>query len=218
MFEEIKYWLFASYHRKKLDNFLFDSLKYFKGKVIDVGAGRERGKFQLVKEKQWTVVDIDPKLKPDIVAPVEKLPFKNRSIDTIKATDLFGYVEEPEYGFNECSRVLKKGGIIILSFPYMSPYDNDQHDSQRFTEYKIKEALKRHHFKIIKFKYQGYFFTVWAELTRDWIHRTIFPLRYISYLLIYPLLDLLVIWESNSSLNPFWKRYTTGFFVIAKKY
>lgn len=217
MLEVIKYWLFTSYHRKILDKNLFDSIKYFQGKVIDIGAGRERGKFQHIRERDWVVVDIDPKLKPNIVASVEKLPFKDNSVDTIKATDLFGYVEDPELGFKECFRVLKKGGIAILSFPYLTAFDNDQHDSQRFTEYKIREALKRHRFKIIKFSYQGYFFTVWADMTRDWLHRTILPLRYAAYAFLFPVLDTLVFWEEKTIPGRFWKRYTTGFFVVVAK-
>ena len=213
----LDYWLFTSYHRKKLDNDLFNSLKYFRGKILDIGAGRERGKFQHLKNKHCTVVDIDHKLKPDVVAPVEKLPFQSNSIDTIKATDLFGYVEDPDLGFKECSRVLKKGGIIILSFPYLTAFDSKQHDSQRFTEYKIRKDLKRHNFQIIKFTYQGYFFTVWSDMTRDLLHRAPLIIRYLSYVLVYPLLDLIVLLERKSNVGSFWRRYTSGFFVIARK-
>lgn len=217
MLEEIKYWLFVSYHRKKLDEILFESLQYFQGKILDIGAGRERGKFQYQRKKDWTVVDIDSKLHPDIVAAVENLPFKNNSIDAIKATDLFGYVEEPDLGLKEIWRVLKRKGIIILSFPYLSPFDNEQHDSQRFTEFKIRKDLKRNNFRILKFKYLGYFFTVWADMTRDWLHRSIFPIRYLAYIFIFPLLDFLVLWEEKTNPGRFWKRYTTGFFVVAVK-
>jgi len=200
-----------------LDKDLFSYKKYFKGKVLDVGAGRERGLFQKIKKENWLIVDIDASLKPDIVAPVEKLPFKNNHFSTIKATDLFGYVENPREGFAECFRVLKKNGNFIISVPYMTPYDNQQHDSQRFTEYKIKKILKENGFEVIKFKSQGYFFTVWSDMTRDWIHHLIVPFRYLGYIVIYPLLDTLVFLEAHLNLKQFWKRYTTGFFIIAKK-
>lgn len=217
LINSFKYWLFESYRRKILDKNLFESLKYFKGNVIDIGAGRERGMFHKLRNSKWTIIDIDKTLMPDIVAPVEKLPVKNNSVDTIKATDLFGYVEDYQQGFRECLRVLKRGGIIILSFPYLTAFDNEQHDSQRLTEYKIRKSLEATGFSIIKLEYMGYFFTVWAEFTRDFIHRTFLPIRYVSYILVYPILDLLVFWESNFYQKPFWKRYTTGFFIVAKK-
>ena len=213
----LNYWLFTSYRRKTLDKDLFSSQKYFKGKILDVGAGRERGLFQKIKKENWLVVDIDASLDPDIVAPVEKLPFKKNYFSTIKATDLFGYVENPQKGFEECFRVLKKNGNFIFSTPYMTPYDNEQHDSQRFTEFKLRKILKGNGFEIIKFKSQGYFFTVWADMTRDWIHHLILPLRYLCYVVVYPILDALVFFEEHLNLDPFWKRYTTGFFIVAKK-
>src|SRR3989344_6368218 len=215
--DKFKYWLFESYRRKILDNDLFSAKKYFKGKILDIGAGRERGVFQNFRGKNWTIVDIEKTLKPDIVATVENLPIKNNSHNVIKATDLFGYVEDLDKGFSECSRVLKPNGYLILSIPYLTAYDSEQHDSQLLTEYRLRKKLKDYNFKIIKFKSQGYFFSVWADFTREWIHHTFLPLRYLSYLTVYPILDLLVLWESKTKINKFWQRYTTGFFVIAQK-
>lgn len=214
---DIHHWLFTSYRRKMLDKDLFSSKKYFKGKVLDVGAGRERGLFQKIKKENWLVVDIDASLNPDVVAPVEKLPFKNNYFNTIKATDLFGYVENPQKGFEECFRVLKKNGNFILSIPYMTPYDNKQHDSQRFTEYALRKIIKKNGFEILKFKSQGYFLTVWADMTRDLIHHLFLPIRYVNYIVIYPILDSLVYFEKYLGQDQFWKRYTTGFFIVAKK-
>lgn len=217
MNKKIKYWLFESYRRKKLDGDLFASINLFKGKVLDVGSGRERGVFKKYRKRNWVVVDIDKSLNPDVVASVENLPFTNNSFDAIKATDLFGYVENPVKGFQECFRVLKKNGYFILSVPYMTAYDNEQHDSQRFTEYKLKKIFKETGFKIIKFRHQGFFFTVWADLTRSWINRMFLPLRYFCYIIVYPMLDLVVFTESRLKLDKFWKRYTTGFFIVVQK-
>lgn len=219
MLEKLRYWLFTSYRRKKIDTDLFKSFKYFHGRILDIGGGHERGLFQKTsKNKNWIIADIDEKFKPDVICNVENLPFKDKEFDCIKATELFGYVEKPEEGLRECNRVLKKGGYLILSMPYISPFDNSQHDSQRFTEYKLRKILNENGFKIIRFKYQGYFFTVWAEATRTWIHHMFFPLRYIGYLCIFPLLDLLVSYDlQNKPKNKFWRRFTSGFFVIAKK-
>lgn len=215
--DKFKYWLFESYRRKKLDKDLLSSLSCFKRKVLDIGAGRERGLFQYYRTKNWTIVDIDKTPTTDIVASVENLPFKNNSFETIKATDLFGYVENPFKGIEECFRVLKKGGYFVCSVPYMTAYDNEQHDSQRFTEYKLKKILKDNGFKIVKFKQQGFFFTVWADLARTFIHRLYLPLRYLAYLTVYPILDLIVWLEANLTIDKFWKRYTSGFFIIARK-
>ena len=219
MFEKLRYRLFTSYRRKKIDSDLFKSLKYFRGHILDIGGGHERGSFQKeFRNSDWIIADIDEKFKPDVVCNVENLPFKDREFDCIKATELFGYVEKPEEGLRECNRVLRKGGYLILSMPYISPFDNSQHDSQRFTEYKLRKILAENDFKITKLEYQGYFFTVWAEITRNWIHHMFFPLRYFGYLFIFPLLDLLVAYESrNIPKNKFWKRFTSGFFVVAKK-
>lgn len=64
-----------------------------------------------------TTVDIDPELKPDVVASVDKLPFADNSFDTVCAFEMLEHMPFEHFVKNlqEMSRVSRKH--IIISLP-----------------------------------------------------------------------------------------------------
>jgi len=53
---------------------------------------------------------------PDIVLDVANMKnMGDESIDVINAIELFEHVEDIEKSLDECYRILKKGGIMIIS-------------------------------------------------------------------------------------------------------
>jgi predicted SAM-dependent methyltransferase len=79
----------------------------------------------------FTNVDIDPKMNPDVLADVLKLPFEDNSVDEIYAGHIIEHLnmKQSEEAIIEWKRVLKVGGIITITIPdfqtgiYM--YEND---------------------------------------------------------------------------------------------
>ena len=51
------------------------------------------------------------------VGYAEKMPFKNNSFDSIIMEDVFEHVADPEKVLNECYRVARSGGQVIIKFP-----------------------------------------------------------------------------------------------------
>jgi len=138
MLKDIKYYFGASYRRKILDRLLEQNKYYYKGIVLDIG-GRDRGKFKKPKDEveKWIFADIEQKHKPDIILNVEDMNnIVTESIDVINAVELFEHVENIEKGLNECYRVLKKNGTMILSAPFLYPIHADPCDFQRWTKEK----------------------------------------------------------------------------------
>ncbi len=218
----IKKYLFFSFRRRKIDEDLKKNIRYFKGKVLDIGGGRKRGNFSIPKnlKKNWLIVDIDKKKKPDIVARVENLPFKRNSFKTIKATELFEHVKNPTKGIKECLRVLKKKGHFIVSIPFLYPLHADPSDYQRFTEYKLRELFERlENNRIVLFKKQGFMFTVIADMLKGWILTWPMLLRYFAYIFIFPFLELIVSSENLKffNKNKYLTRYISGYFLIIQK-
>lgn len=209
--------LVNSFRRSKIDKDLVGTKFLFKGKILDVGGGRERGIFKFPPRAKVTVVDVIEEFKPDVVANVEKLPFKDNSFNVVKATELFEHVKNPEKGIKECLRVLKNNGYFIFSTPFLYPIHADPSDFQRWTETKIRTVLKS--VKIKKFKIQGYYFTVLGDMIKRPIVNISSPLiRYLLYFLIFPLLYLLVsLDEKICKSHPIFQKYHGGYFVICQK-
>lgn len=220
MIKKINYYFWATYRRKILDKFLIENKHYYKGIVLDIG-GRDRGKFKKAKDKveKWIFADIEEKHKPDIILDVSDMnKIKDESIDVISVIELFEHVENPEKGLRECFRVLKKGGIMILSVPFLYPIHSDPYDFQRWTEIKWKKVLNEIGFKIEKFEIMGRYFTVLGDMEKKFIKLMPLALRWFLYL-FYPLLDLLVkldnfkFVQNHSILG----RFHGGYFIILKK-
>src|SRR5258706_9344682 len=100
----IRKYIEFSYRRRLLVDNLNKYSTFFTGRVLDIGGGRERGEFVTPITDKWVVLDIDPSLKPDVVADACNLPFKKNSFDSIKATELLEHVNDFEKAISEMSR------------------------------------------------------------------------------------------------------------------
>lgn len=220
MTENIIYYFWASYHRKILDRLLGQNKHYYQGLVLDIG-GRNRGKFKKPKDKveKWIVADIKTRHQPDIILDVCNMnKIKDGAVDVVNATELFEHIENPQKGLEECYRILKKDGLMILSTPFLYPIHPDPHDFQRWTERKWKRELKEIGFEIQKFVIMGRYFTVWADLEKALVKSLPNILRWTCYL-VYPLYDLLVKIDNLSCIkkHPYLGKFHGGYFIIAKK-
>lgn len=218
----IQNYLFLSYRRRFIDSDLQKYKQHIKGNILDIGGGRKRGLFKIPETKnlKWIIADADKNKKPDIVADAQALPFKKNTFDTVKATELFEHIKNPEKGISECLRVLKPGGFFIFSMPFLNPIHADPFDYQRYTEYKLKEILKNlGNNKIIILKKQGLAFSVIADIVKGWVKNWPLILRYSGYTIIYPLLELMVYAEKIKSVRKslYLTKFTTGYFSVVKK-
>ena len=62
-------------------------------------------------------VDFDEKLNPDVVAPIDKLPFPDDSVDEIYASHVLEHVPMGSKALEEWLRVLKPGGMLTVAVP-----------------------------------------------------------------------------------------------------
>lgn len=58
----------------------------------------------------------------DVVSD-EFLPFPDESFDLVVCTEAFHYVPDPVHGIAEMRRVLRPGGIVVITVPLVWPYD-----------------------------------------------------------------------------------------------
>lgn len=213
-------YLFTSYHRKQIDHLLSINIDLFSGLVLDIG-GRKRGSF--IKPKtlvtHWIFADINPAHQPDLVLDVASMTaVGTETIDVISACELFEHVEKIDEGLDECYRVLKRGGRIIITVPFLYPIHADPDDFQRWTETKWKQELRERHFELEKFSIIGRYFTVLCDQIKFLVKALPVPFKYVCAL-VSPLLDLLVLLDRTSLVlqsSPL-KNTHGGYFIVAKK-
>jgi SAM-dependent methyltransferase len=217
--KKVGYYLFASYRRKILDKLRFAYTHIYSGKVLDIG-GRQKGSYCPPKEKvEWITADIVPERNPDIVLDVADMrQIESESFDGISAIELFEHVEKIEDGIRECHRILKGGGKMILSAPFLYPFHADPWDFQRWTAIKWKQQLKQAGFKIEKIEITGRIFCITADSMKTIIESLPLLMRPFGYL-TYPLLDCIACLDNSRFVvnKNRLRNYHGGYFIIAKK-
>lgn len=97
-------------------------------RVLDVGAGPPQfGVAFRQAGASYLPLDRDPAAgavqETGVVATAEGLPFRSGSVDVVFSSNLLEHVREPERVADELLRVVKPGGLLILSYTnWLSPW------------------------------------------------------------------------------------------------
>jgi len=156
----------------------------------------------------------------DIVSDVTSIPVYDSSFDYILCTEVLEHIPYPDMAIKEFSRILKKGGGLILTAPFCSqthfaPY----HFCTGFNIYWYREILKRYDMNILEFERNGnYFDFILLELVRipimfkKYSFMNIFS--YILYVCILPL--VLLIWVLSKITKKSEEQMCFGYHILAE--
>lgn len=214
--------LSTSYRRRLLDRDLNDATATFSGLVVDLGGewqGRRGSSHPPQRpDLRWLCLNLDPTVVPDVVADVTYVPLADGCADAVVCTEVLEHVLRPERVIAECSRLLKPGGRLVLSMPFLARIHADPGDYQRFTGSKLTHLLRETGLTVETVRKQGLYFTVLAEMLKTLIRELRpTPLRWMIGALALPVLGTLIWLEGCPRLttSPLISSYTTGFFVVA---
>lgn len=214
-------YLWSSYRRKSLDRLQERFGHLYRGVVLDMG-GRDRGRFEKPRDRvdQWIFADINEDHRPDMVLDVSDMQGKvgDRSVDVVNAMELFEHVERIDRGLEECRRVLKEDGRLLVSVPFLYPVHADPFDFQRWTMEKWRRTLEALGFRIEVLEITGGFFSVLGDAVKSLVHAMPrVPCRFFQ--LFYPLLDLVVLLDRTrfGRRHPRLAGYHGGYFIVARK-
>ena len=138
-----------------------------RGRVLDAGCGRKPYKSLFKNYTEWIGID---KLNPlaDVIGDVTKLPFKDETFDTILCTQTLQYVEEPGVAIKEFNRVLKMGGHLILTVPFL--WSGGGHgDLWRFTVGGLRFLVEKNGFVVVKVKPRSSFIETECQMFLNYL-------------------------------------------------
>ena len=112
--------------------------RYASGRALEAGAGRSPyGSLLKTLASDVTTLDIDTSRgRVDIVADVQDMPMvPSSAFDTVVCTQVLEHIPRPTDAMREISRVLRPGGVLILSAPHLSMVHEAPTDFYRYTRY-----------------------------------------------------------------------------------
>lgn len=217
-----KRWLDYSVRRQLLDMDLEDIKCYMHQRVMEIGCGslNRRGQFKLPVSKldQWITVDVQKAVRPALLADVECLPVKSENFDVVIAIEMLEYVINPTVALKEMNRILKPGGIVIVSTPFMHRMDTSS-DRWRFTQAGLQDLLVGAGFRIEKVTQQGSALAVVVNIIKFVVANMPWNIgRKLLTLGMYPPLSIILRLDNFLGKRiPVLKTFSTGYLIVAVK-
>lgn len=135
--------------RKRIDDAIAAHAHLAHGKLLDVGCGvKPYEKLFAPYVEKYYGTEYSPESgyrgnRADVAGDAEAMPFADASFDTILCTEVMEHVMNPEKVAEEFARVLKPGGTVIITVPFIFPI-HDEYDFTRFTNKGVAVMLERY--------------------------------------------------------------------------
>ncbi len=119
------------------------------GRVLDYGCGLQPYRHLFGHATQWVGVDLRIHDLVDVVVePGYRLPFSTGSFDCVVSFQVLEHLAEPYLYLQECHRVLRPAGRIVITTHGIWPYHAVPEDHYRWTLFGLEEQVKRAKFLI----------------------------------------------------------------------
>lgn len=206
--------LSVSARRHFIDQFFFSKVSLIKGSVLDIGGKKlnKRGLFDLEKYTKATYVNIDESTSPDIIADATSIPVEDGSYDTVIMGEILEHLPDPMKALKEARRILKSGGTLLATVPFMAGIHGDPHDYGRYTETFWQKAAEDLGLKILEIERQGTIFAVFALMIQH-----LFLSQGVSWRPIQNPLVSFLMWLDRRTESEALTAWTTGYGIILKK-
>lgn len=103
--------------------------------IINIGSG--------IKAIHEEVINLDifPFKEVNLVTDATKLPIKDNSVDMIITESTLEHIPDVELAIEEICRVVKPGGLVYISIPFLMPFHASPNDYFRLTHEGIKHKF-----------------------------------------------------------------------------
>ncbi|MBU93233.1 MAG: hypothetical protein CL723_01410 [Chloroflexi bacterium] len=190
----------------KLSNFNFSP-----GYTLDISSEKHAS-----YKKNWNIelknlINIDIDGKPNILADINNLPFKNNTISNFGCFNVLELIQFPKIAVQEIYRVLNKTGYLVGYVPFLYPIHNQPVDYWRFSNKSLYQFLSNGGFNNIIIEPLGGRFIVMYDII---LPKKLFFIRFILSLLS---IGLNMLYEMFHSKEYNREMYPSGYFFYAKK-
>ena len=131
---------------------------------MDIGAGDYNRYGHLIKFSEHIKMDVKEGVNVDVVGSAENIPFPDSTFDGIISTQVFEHLKNPPRVASEIARVLRPGGIFLVTVPQAAELHEEPNDFWRYTKFGIKELFEKHGLVMVEIDQRGGFYAMLAQI------------------------------------------------------
>jgi SAM-dependent methyltransferase len=151
-----------------------------KGKLMDFGCGSKpyRSLFQV---DEYLGIDIENPGHPhaneqiDVFYDGKKIPFTDETFDSVFSSEVIEHVFNLNEALSEINRVMKPGGVILITCPFAICEHEAPNDFARYSSFALKYIFEQNGFEILKQDKTGNNVETVFQLWTMYIHQHITP-------------------------------------------
>lgn len=126
------------------------------GKTLDIGCGQKPYE-SLFSSSQYVGLEIDTQenrqnKKANLFYNGKTFPFQDGEFDSVIANEVFEHVFNPNEFLEEIHRVMRTGGILLMTVPFCWDEHEQPNDFARYSSFGLKAILQKHSFAVIEQK------------------------------------------------------------------
>lgn len=131
------------------------------GRVLDIGCGHKRIYRSLPQTCEYLSLDYPLTgegrygSRPDVFCDAAVLPLADGAVDTVLLLDVLEHVADAGRALNEARRVLRGGGHLIISVPFLYPLHDAPQDFRRWTRFGLEREAQQGGFTIVELNAYG---------------------------------------------------------------
>jgi SAM-dependent methyltransferase len=148
-----------------------------KGLLLDVGCGSKPYQ-RLFEVKEYVGLDIDSEITrqrgiADHLYDGKKFPFEDASFDAVLCNQVLEHVFNPDEFLSEIMRVLRPGGKLLLTAPFVWDEHEQPYDYARYSSFGLRALLEKPGFRIMDHKRSGDDASILFQLANAYLFKVI---------------------------------------------
>lgn len=163
--------------RKNIAKAMQEASKNISGSLLDVGCGT-KPYIRVFNVESYRGLDIDSPITrergiADDLYDGTKFPYVDSCFNSALCNQVLEHVFNPDEFLLEINRVLKPGGVLLLTVPFVWDEHEQPFDYARYSTFGLRDLLEKSGFKIIEHKKLGADATIIFQLTNTYLYKLI---------------------------------------------
>lgn len=177
--------------RKGLFQAVQEAKDQMTGDLLDFGCGSKPYK-HLFPVKSYVGTDIEisghdhSNENIDVFYDGKTLPFANESFDSIFSSETFEHIFNLNEILDELSRVLKPGGKMLVTVPFVWDEHEIPYDFARYTSFGLVHVFQEKGFKVLNQKKTSSYVDTLFQMGSAYLYQHVFPKNKIARIALTP--------------------------------